>query len=377
MSLKIGKNDLCPCGSGKKYKRCCSDSKKNIIKEETPKYEDPHIGRLALVRFGQDLIDEPEELIKISKELEESYNMKSLKDSLLEAWNINKVREMSTSDIIEKLKSMNLNFDIEEFKKQAQNHISSIQLAEYHYYTQDFHAEEKDEDFIWLAIVELWNRIIPERCNIEMIDDLMHAGYKYIEKKDYGNGLENWEKAWKMIITIVPPQIKSVTEADDFMPEPLTQSIYNWCQNFEMELGNRGREGESFRIKRIEYCNEFCRVFPETDKLIIHNMLRAEAESYAALGDIETAEKLFKSLIKRFPENVWGYIGWGDMYAGIGGFRSNPNIPKNHEKAKEIYQSGITHCNTETEAIYERLDDIEKRVSKNHPNADGSNRAAK
>lgn len=133
---------------GKNTKRCCSDSKKNIIKEETPKYEDPHIGRLALVRFGQDLIDEPEELIKISKELEESYNMKSLKDSLLEAWNINKVREMSTSDIIEKLKSMNLNFDIEEFKKQAQNHISSIQLAEYHYYTQDFHAEEKDEDFI-------------------------------------------------------------------------------------------------------------------------------------------------------------------------------------------------------------------------------------
>lgn len=23
MGLKIGKNDVCPCGSGKKYKQCC------------------------------------------------------------------------------------------------------------------------------------------------------------------------------------------------------------------------------------------------------------------------------------------------------------------------------------------------------------------
>jgi hypothetical protein len=27
MNDKLGRNDLCPCGSGKKYKRCCMDNK--------------------------------------------------------------------------------------------------------------------------------------------------------------------------------------------------------------------------------------------------------------------------------------------------------------------------------------------------------------
>lgn len=34
---KIGRNDLCPCGSGKKYKNCCLDSEKyeNIINKKS------------------------------------------------------------------------------------------------------------------------------------------------------------------------------------------------------------------------------------------------------------------------------------------------------------------------------------------------------
>lgn len=108
--------------------------------------------------------------------------------------NLDKVRKMSTSEIIEKLQSMNIDFKIERFKKQAQHHISAIQLAEDHYYTQDFHAPGPDEDFIWLAMIELWNRITPEKHNVEMIDDLMQEGYEDIDKQNYGEGLEKWEK---------------------------------------------------------------------------------------------------------------------------------------------------------------------------------------
>ena len=112
---------------------------------------------------------------------------------------------MSTSEIIEKLESMHIDFEIERFKKQAQNYISAIQLAEDHYYTQNFHAQDQDEDFIWLAIIELWNRIIPEKFNMEMIDDLIQDGYEDIENRNYRDGIEKWEKAWNMIISIVPP----------------------------------------------------------------------------------------------------------------------------------------------------------------------------
>lgn len=35
--MKIGRNDLCPCGSGKKYKRCCMD---NFAKQQTEMLDD-------------------------------------------------------------------------------------------------------------------------------------------------------------------------------------------------------------------------------------------------------------------------------------------------------------------------------------------------
>ena len=309
MSKKIGRNDPCPCGSGKKYKHCCLGSKaadanlitsksKTISKSKTTsKSEAPAISRLGIMRFEQKLQDNPEQLEKIGKELEKYSSDRDMdfKEFIQRMWSIDKVKKMSTSEIIEKLQSMNVDFEIERFKKQAQNHISAIQLAEDHYYTQDFHAQGQDEDFIWLAMIELWNRIIPEKYNVEMIDDLMQEGYEDIEKQNYGEGLEKWEKAWDMIISIVPSHIKSVTEADKFIPE-LMQNIFNWCQDFEIELGNAGLEDEAFYAKRIKYCQDFRRLFPQSDKSIIRSMIRAEAESYTELGDLEAAKKLLQEI---------------------------------------------------------------------------------
>jgi hypothetical protein len=301
MSKKIGRNDPCPCGSGKKYKHCCLGSKAAATNltasksETTSKSEAPSINQLAIMRFEQRLQNNPKELEQISKEVEKYSNDKDInfKDFIQRSWSLDKIRKMSTSEIIEKLKSMNIDFETEHFKKQVQDYISAIQLAEDHYYTQNFHAPGPDEDFIWLAMIELWNRIIPEKYNVEMIDGLMQEGYEDIDKQNYRDGMEKWEKAWNMIISIVPPHIKSVKDADKFIPG-LTQSIFNWCQDFEMELGNAGREDNSFYEKRIKYCHDFRRIFPQSNELIIKNMLVAEAESYTELGDMEAANKLLQ-----------------------------------------------------------------------------------
>jgi hypothetical protein len=247
------------------------------------------------VRFEQKLKKNPEGMEQIGKQIEKYAGDQDINfaDFILRSWDHEKVRKMSTPKIIEKLKSFNVDFEIELFKKQAQNHISAIQLAEDHYYTQNFHAEGIDEDFIWLAIIELWNRIIPEKFNVEMVDDLMQEGYDDIDKENYRDGIEKWEKVWDMIKSIVPSHIKSVTAADEFISIP-TQSIFNWCQDFEIELGSAGMKDDSFHLKRIKYCQEFRRLFPHSDESIIENMLRAEAESYSELGDTEAAKKLFQ-----------------------------------------------------------------------------------
>jgi tetratricopeptide (TPR) repeat protein len=359
MTNKIGRNDPCPCGSGVKYKRCCLNNKSVTINKTTSKSEGPVVSRLAIMRFQQKLTDNPKQLESVTKETEKYFNRMdiSFNDFILQRWNLNKVRKMSTSEIIEKLQSLHIDFEIEQFKEQTQNYISAIQLSEDLYYTQDFHAKVLDEDFIWLAIIELWNRIIPERCNMEMIDDLMQEGYEDIGKNNYRDGMEKWEKAWNMIRIIVPSNLKSVSAADEFIPH-LTQSIFNWCQDFKMESANAGLKDDSFYVKRIKYCQDFCRTFPLSDESIIRSMLRAEAESYASLGDIETADKLFQGLTTKFPDNVWSYIGWGDMYRNL---KPDSRISGNYDKAEEKYRLGLARCNTEIDVINERLDDLEKK----------------
>jgi hypothetical protein len=101
----------------------------------------------------------------------------------------------------------------------------------------------------------------------------------------------------------------------------------------------------------IAYTREFCQRFPDTEDLIIQNMLRAEADSYARKGDIKKAETLFEALTQRFPHDVWVYIGWGDIYLDI--------IP-DYDKAEEIYRLGLEHCTAERNEIYERLKYLEE-----------------
>lgn len=283
LEKKIGRNAPCPCGSGKKYKQCCY-GKVTTANRTTPKYKKTSINQLAIMRYEQKLQEYPENLAKIGGELQKYYNDKSIdfKDFILSSWDQKKLREMSTSEIIEKLKSMNVNFDIEQFKKQVVNYTSAIQLAEDHYYSQNYQAQGQEEDFIWLAIIELWNRIAPEKYNMEMLDDLMQEGYEDIDNQDYRDGIEKWEKAWSIIRSIVPSNIKSVSEADRFIPV-LTQFIYNWCQDFEIELANAAVEDNSYYEKRIKYCQDFLQTFPDSDKLITKNMLKAINESYDIL----------------------------------------------------------------------------------------------
>ncbi|MCL2322252.1 MAG: SEC-C domain-containing protein [Oscillospiraceae bacterium] len=45
MSTKISRNELCPCGSGKKYKNCCMD-KENEIKKEV--LEDNKVSKASI-----------------------------------------------------------------------------------------------------------------------------------------------------------------------------------------------------------------------------------------------------------------------------------------------------------------------------------------
>ena len=46
--MKIGRNQPCPCGSGKKYKKCCL----NKSREDNKNSKNPEISKELLIIYG-------------------------------------------------------------------------------------------------------------------------------------------------------------------------------------------------------------------------------------------------------------------------------------------------------------------------------------
>jgi hypothetical protein len=85
-------------------------------------------------------------------------------------------------------------------------------------------------------------------------------------------------------------------------------------------------------------------------------MKRTEAEAHFALGREGEGERIFEALIERFPDNAWGYIGWGDVYASP----TKVGSPRDLERAKRIYEMGLGANVKEKDHILGRLRDLDQ-----------------
>lgn len=301
---KIGRNELCPCGSGKKYKKCC--------------------------------IDKPEPKFRQRESL----------------WTYEEVYQMDTAEIVEKLESFGIHFDKEVFLQDIQQFYSAEQLSENWFKKFRVTAKGFDEDFPWFAAWILWERLAPSYIlSMEQMDDLIEAGVDLISKNKPGMACDVWLKVWDALKYRFKPEYTKL----EYYDEQYKGSFFvsNFCQDLENELQNAGLEDKSYFEKRIAYCREFLRYFPDEEELIVHNTRRAIAESYAGLGNYEQAELECKKLVQDYPANPWAYVTWGDMYFDR----------EDYAKAKEIYEQGLAIAKDKEDQItlQERLEDLEKQ----------------
>ena len=308
--LKIGRNDLCLCGSGKKYKKCC---------------------------MGKD------ELL-IAKQI------------ALQILTYKEVNEMSTDEIIQELKNMGVPFTQETFLKDIELFYSALDLSENWFKKYTITAKGRDEDFPFLAAWILWERLAPENIlSREQMSDLIEAGFDYLAENDSISACETWLKVWEAIKVRIKPEFKNLDHLDKHYESSFFLS--NFCQDLEAELYNAGLADPSFFTKRIHFCREFCGYFPKESQLIVHNMRRAIAESFAMLNQYAEAEIEFEKLVQDFPNNPWGYIGWGDIFLLVG-------PQKNSLKAQEFYEKAlaIAKDKMDIETIEQRLGDLKESL---------------
>lgn len=301
---RIGRNDPCPCGSGKKNKKCCLDR-----------------GRKK-------------------------------------RWTLEEIRSFSTEEIILKLGEFGIGITKEGFLREVEYFCSASDLAENWWKTNRVTAKGLDQDFPWMATVVLWERLVPHVINSEKLDDMMQEGYRFLGEDNEVEACNLWLDIWEQLKKRCTPEMKSIREAEHVFSG--LENLSCWCQDLEMELGNAGLKDPVFYEKRMEYCREFCSLFPETDKLIIENMRRAEAESYFDLGLGEQGEKAFQDLVKDFPDSAWAYIGWGDKYW----LYQNSIAPRDYDKAENIYRLALERNVAGKEDVLERLEMLEEKRTK-------------
>lgn len=271
------------------------------------------------------------------------------------------VRALSTEEIIQWLRRFGVEFSQERFHEEVQEFYSASELADYWWDVYPVTATGYDEDFTWMAALVLWERLEPEVVNSEQLDRLMQKGYDLRKDGDMVEACRVWLDVWESLRERFTQAMTHIHDADEQVFSGL-QSLYNWCQDLEMALGNAGRQETRFHERRIEYCREFCDQFPESDTLIIQNMQRAVAVSLFEVGRIKAGEEAFEALTDEYPDYGWGYIRWGDMYRESypGGHEA---LSRDDEWAAQLYRTALSKdidANMQ-EAARERLAELKKR----------------
>ena len=179
-------------------------------------------------------------------------------------------------------------------------------------------------------------------------------GMSLLQRNKTAKACDVWLELWTYLKRRFKPEFRDVEEAETIFSG--CEFISNYCQDLEIELGNAGISDPVYYQKRIAYCDEFCSIFPESGELLMHNMKRAIAESNFALGNIDESDKCFKELIELYPRNIWGYIGWGDMYL----WSMKNDIKPNYERAEQIYKMALGKDIEGEKDLIDRLNELKK-----------------
>ncbi len=152
-----------------------------------------------------------------------------------------------------------------------------------------------------------------ELAPAEKLDDLMQAGYDQIHnQRQSATGCDRWLEAWEIIKQIATPDMRSIDDFD--RAYPLTQFLFNWAGDMEMELHNAGLDNPYYNEQRIRFVHEFLAQFPKVDDNRYLNLRRAEGEALWNLDRQTEAETVYRALVEKQPDEAWAYIGWSDQY---------------------------------------------------------------
>jgi len=222
--------------------------------------------------------------------------------------------QLTDTQLLDKLRGFGIELDRAGLEAACQDALSAQEVAA-RLMSRHVSAPEElraESDWIWLAVLALWQRWWPAKPCLETVDDKIQDGYRRVAQEP-GAATDTWLDAWSDVLHLCDAAGVSTVSGFDAR-FPLTQSLFNWNQDLEMELGNAGLQDPAKLRARIAVGEQFMRRFTDCDHLVAENWRRAIAEAWFWLGETATADQLYQDWLKADPRWGYGWIGWASGY---------------------------------------------------------------
>lgn len=242
---------------------------------------------------------------------------------------------LTDAQLLDRLRGFGIDLDRAGLEALCQDALSAEEVAS-QLLDRNVPASDRnrpESDWVWLAVLALWQRWWPAKPCLETIDDKIQSGYQ--RSQGLGVATDTWLEAWSDVLHLCDATgITTIAGFDWHFP--MTQSLFNWNQDLQTELGNEGLDDPAKLRARIAVGEELLRRFTDCDQLLVENWRRAIAEAWFWLGETSKADQMFRNWLDHDPQWGFGWIGWASGYMPP----SRISAPTDYERAEELLRQG-------------------------------------
>ena len=329
---KIGRNEPCPCGSGKKYKKCC-------LGQAAPAKAPPSVG---IERARTDVTPPPDSrpaplagmppyvIAKLFEDSELFAQMQRLEPEKARGfWTPRKVAALGTEELLAQLRPLNVDASREAYLALAADQTSAWVISEHWRAAVTGRLSRHADDFLGLAACELWKRYCPERPSLEMLDDWMQTGYRLAREGQGARACEIWWDVWRTIRARLRPEMNTTRRAAVVFDG--SQCLFNWVQDFAPELHNAALAERRYAGIGVQLCEEVLAHFPGEDDRFLENFRADLGEFHFLAGAPAAGERVLLALIQDHPDRAAGYARLADLL-GFGPAPDGAPIDRNRAR---------------------------------------------
>lgn len=247
-------------------------------------------------------------------------------------------RAMSDEALIQKLTSLGVKIDRDWLDHFTEKYAAAQDLTKMVLDEEGRDIPDIQHDWVWIALLCLWERWFPERPNIEMLEDGIHDGYAADKDRDAIQTVEHWGRAWKAV-RFFSQRLTATTfpELEDALGTGFALS--EWIEQYSGALWRAAKINSAYLRDRINFCVEAADVasMPECDRWLRPSLQLAHADTLIELGETDAADSLFEEELQHVPQSKVNWSWWADLYGGD----HHPPHRRDPEKAVGILERGL------------------------------------